>query len=145
MKRMLKYFCLSWALLTLALSANAADTIMYLPIEPAIKQAKEQGIIDGSVTFKFGSNSGSRDKIFAKDLVTNKKARKLGNSAEDSCVRAFHSALIQFQQRAKQDGATKVVNLIGYFKKKPYDSKKDFQCGVGGLMSGVALKGDLAK
>ena len=123
----------------------AADEMMILPIEQAMEEAKKQGMIDDSVQFKFGSGSGKGDKIFMKNLMTNKKANKFGKSAEGSCARAFHSAIIQFHKRAKQEGATKVVNLTGYFKKIPYDSKTNFQCGVGSLMSGVTLKGDLAR
>lgn len=129
----------------LSLSAVAADDIIYLPIKPAIDEAIKQGYIDNSVKFKFGSNSGKNDKIFMQQLTTNKKANKVGKSAEESCTRAFHSALIQFFQRAKQEGGTKVVNLTGWFKKIPYDSKTNFQCGVGTLMTGVTLKGDIAK
>ncbi|MEE3711439.1 MULTISPECIES: hypothetical protein [Campylobacter] len=129
----------------LSLSAVAADDIIYLPIKPAIDEAIKQGYIDNSVKFKFGSQSGAKDQIFMKQLTTNKKANKVGKSAEESCTRAFHSALIQFFQRAKQEGGTKVVNLTGWFKKIPYDSKTNFQCGVGTLMTGVTLKGDIAK
>lgn len=130
---------------TLSLSAVAADDIIYLPIKPAIEEAIKQGYIDNSVEFKFGSGSGAKDQIFMKQLTTNKKSNKVGKTAQESCNRAFHSALIQFFTRAKAEGGTKVVNLTGWFKKIPYDSKDKFQCGVGSLMSGVTLKGDIAK
>ena len=128
-----------------ATSIYAADDIRYFSIEEAIKEAKTQGIIDDSIQFKFGSGSGNKDKIFIKNLSTNKKSNKVGKDAKASCQRAFHSAILHFFTRAKREGATKVVNLTGYFKKIPYDSKTEFQCGVGNLMSGVTLRGDLAK
>lgn len=129
----------------LSINAIAADDIIYLPIKPALEEAIKEGYIDNSIKFKFGTGSGAKDKIFLKQLTTNKKANKVGKSAEASCTRAFHSALIQFFNRAKQEGGTKVVNLTGWFKKIPYDSKDHFQCGVGTIMSGVTLKGDIAK
>ena len=128
-----------------ATSIYAADDIRYFSIEEAIKEAKTQGIIDDSIQFKFGSGSGNKDKIFIKNLSTNKKSNKVGKDAKDSCQRALHQAILQFKKKKKREGATKVVNLTGYFKKIPYDSKTEFQCGVGNLMSGVTLRGDLAK
>ena len=128
-----------------ATSIYAADDIRYFSIEEAIKEAKTQGIIDDSIQFKFGSGSGNKDKIFIKNLSTNKKSNKVGKDATASGERGCHAAILQFFTRAKREGATKVVNLTGYFKKIPYDSKTEFQCGVGNLMSGVTLRGDLAK
>ena len=128
-----------------SISAFAKDDIIYLPIQPALEEAKRLGHIDGSIAFEFGSKSGKNDNVFLKDLITNKKYRKLGRSAEDACKQAFFSALIQFQTRAKSEGGKKVVNLTGYFKKIPYNSTKNFQCGVGGLMSGVTIRGDIEK
>lgn len=126
-------------------SANAADKIIYLPIDKALSEAREKGLIDKAIEFKFGSKSGSKDKIIVKDLISNKKSNKFGKSAEASCTRAFQSALIQLQEAAIEDGGKKVVNLTGYFKKISYDSPTMFQCGVGFLMSGVTLKGDIAQ
>ncbi|MCH5322625.1 MAG: excinuclease ABC subunit A [Helicobacter sp.] len=133
------------AVLFIFSNANAADDIIYLPIDKALQEARENGLIDASIEFKFGSKSGSKDKIIAKNLMTNKKSNKVGKDAEVSCTRAFHSALIQFQQAAIKNGGKKVVNLTGYFKKIPYDSPTMFQCGVGSIMSGVTLRGDIAQ
>ena len=37
------------------------------------------------------------------------------------------------------------TNIVSYFKKNEYKSATDFECHVGAIMAGVALKGDLVR
>ena len=78
-------------------------------------------------------------------LVSNKKTNAANKSDEEACIRAFLSAVKQFQESARDAGATKVVNLISYYKKKPFSSTTRYECHAGGVLAGVALKGDLAQ
>ena len=84
-------------------------------------------------------------KVIVKDLTSNKKTNGFNKSDEEACQIALLSALKSFQERAVKEGGTKVVNLTGYYKKQPFNSKTQFQCGSGSLMSGVTLRGDIAK
>jgi uncharacterized protein YbjQ (UPF0145 family) len=56
----------------------------------------------------------------------------------------LRSVLISFQESAKQQGANAVVGLISFYKKRPWTSAQQFECHVGALMSGVAMKGSAA-
>ena len=42
-------------------------------------------------------------------------------------------------------GATKVNNLISYYKKNLYRSASQYECHAGGFIAGVALRGDIAR
>ena len=83
--------------------------------------------------------------MIVRDLTSNKKTNGFNKSDEEACQIALLSALKSFQERAVKEGGTKVVNLTGYYKKQPFNSKTQFQCGSGSLMSGVTLRGDIAK
>lgn len=122
----------------------AKNEVQYFDLNSALQSAEFKRHLSGQITFKFGKGSGSNDTIIVPNLTSNKKAR-MSKSEEDSCQRALLNALITFEKRAVKEGGTKVVNLIGYYYKQPYDMKDKFQCGVGTLMTGVTLKGDIAK
>ena len=60
------------------------------------------------------------------ELILNKRIKNSSNSA-------------------KKENATKVVNLTSYFKKQEFKSTTEYECAIGNIMTGVALKGDIAK
>ena len=140
---MKKLFCLMCvAFVSIGFAKN---DIVYMDIKEAMGSPKAKEELHGDIEFKFGKGSGSADKIIKSNLTSNKKTNGAGKSDKDSCTQAFLSALITFQERARKEGGTKVVNLTGYFKKQPYDSTTQFQCAIGGVMTAVTLKGDIAK
>ena len=49
-------------------------------------------------------------------LVSNKKTNAANKSDEKSCQWAFLSTVKQFQDRAKSQGASKVGNIVSYYK-----------------------------
>ena len=131
----------------LAFSLQAADKMEYINIQETLDSALAKETLSGKISFSFGSKSGN-GKVIAKDLVTNKKsnAAMRGHDGKiESCKRSFISALKQFEDRAMRENGTKVIHLISYFTKKPYDSTTEFECATGTWMTGVALKGDVAK
>ena len=103
------------------------------------------GKLDGSV--KFYLTGQSTPKILKKmeEDVTNKKTNGVGKSNVESCKWAMLSALIAFQESAKARGANAVVDISSYYKKVEYKSTSQYECHVGNIMSGVALKGSYAK
>ena len=78
-------------------------------------------------------------------LVTNKKTNGFAKSAESSCDHVLRSALIQFQNTAKANGANAVTNLVSFYKSNETRSTTTYQCAKGTALAGVALKGDLVK
>ena len=57
----------------------------------------------------------------------------------------FLGALKALQEAAKERGANAVVDIESNYKNQVFTSATQYQCGAGGLMAGVALKGVYAK
>ena len=78
-------------------------------------------------------------------FTSNKNTNGVGKSDLVACQRAFLSAVLTFQQRARNEGGNAVVNLRSFYKSKPVSSATEFECGSGAVMSGVALRGDVVR
>ncbi|WP_296278101.1 excinuclease [uncultured Acinetobacter sp.] len=125
-------------------SVHAADTIHQFNFQEAVNRAVADGFLDGSVKFYLaGTKSGG--KVIEKGLVTNKKTNGFAKSAESSCDHVLRSALIQFQNTAKERGANAVTNLVSFYKSNETRSTTTYDCAKGTAIAGVALKGDIVK
>lgn len=131
------------SILALSVSTFARDDVKYFSIKDAINTTKAKEVLDPNIKISFGT--GTNAKFIVKGITSNKKTNAFHKSDEQACSWALLSALKSFQERAVREGGTKVVNLVGYYKKRKYDSKTKFQCGAGNIMAGVTLKGDIAK
>ena len=131
------------AALFVANSAYAKNDVMRFPIAAALAEPDAKAKLDPNIKFYFGNKSEGR-KI-TQQLSSNKKANGVGKSDQAACNRAFLSALLSFQDRAKKEGGNKVVNITSYYYKNVFVSDKEFECGVGSIMSGVTLRGYIAK
>ena len=127
----------------LALNLSARDDVHHFSIEEALSSPKAKEVLDPNIKLSFGS--GTKGNIIKSGLTANKKTNAFNKSDKEACEWAFLSAVKTFQERAVKEGGTKVINLTGYYKKKAFDSKTQFQCGAGALMAGVTLKGDITK
>lgn len=124
--------------------AHAKDNVVYFSLEKAVEAATASGKLDGSVKF-YLAGTGPKGQVLQANAVTNKKTNAVGKSDEKACVWVAQSALIQLQKAAKDAGANAVTNIVSYFRKHEYQSTTNFECHVGNIMAGVALKGDLAR
>ena len=124
--------------------AQARDAVHHFDFNKAVQSAKQKGLIDGSVQF-YLAGTGGQGQVIQKDIVTNKKTRGMGRSAEEGCEHVLHSAIIQMHNAAKERGATKVTNIVSYFKKNEYRSSTQYECHKGTAIASVALKGDLVR
>ncbi|WP_439256798.1 MULTISPECIES: excinuclease ABC subunit A [unclassified Lonepinella] len=138
----LKLISISIAALVLAACAPR-DTTHHLSINEALNSAQAKTVLNPNVKLYFAKSASG--KVLAKDLVTNKKTNAANKTDVEACQWAFLSAVKQFQDRAVSMGATKVTNLVSYYKKNVYSSATEFECHAGNLISGVALKGDIVK
>jgi uncharacterized protein YbjQ (UPF0145 family) len=125
-------------------AASAADKIVYFPLQKAVEAATAAGKLDGSVTFHLSGN-GPSGTALQRDVVTNKKSNAFAKGDEEVCLWTAQSALISLQESAKAAGANAVTNIVSYYRKTEHKSPTDFECHVGAIMAGVALRGDLAK
>ena len=133
------------ATLAIAPTAAARDTRQQFDIATAIAAGKADGTLDCSVQFHF---KGARAPAVASRLGparTNKKTNAFGKSDATACQWVFLGALKALQEAAKERGANAVIDIESNYKNQPFSSATQYECGAGGLMAGVALKGVYAK
>ena len=126
--------------------AEAKDTVSFLPIKAAFETSDAKEKLGKDIRFYFaGQGHPAVEARMSKGVVSNKKTNSSNKSNEAACNRAMLSALLQLQERARNEGGNAVINIESYYKKKSFKSKDQFECHSGLLMSGVALKGDVVK
>ncbi|UJF23678.1 excinuclease ABC subunit A [Suttonella sp. R2A3] len=130
-------------LAVLLLSAGCArNTTHYISIDEALNSPQAKEVLDPNIKLYFARGAGNAIKS---GLVSNKKTNSANKTDREACIWAFLSAVKQFQERAYDMGGTKVTNLISFYKKQPYSSQENFECHAGTVITGVALKGDIAR
>lgn len=128
-----------------ALPAQARDTQYMLPIDEGMNTKDAEAKLDGSVKFYFADQKSPQVLEKLATDVSNRKTNSFGKPDEVACNWAFLSALVAFEQRAKQLGANAVVNIVSYYKKNEVADSRQFECHAGAFVAGVALKGDFVK
>ena len=131
--------------LPVILPAHASDNAVMLPISEALEAKDAQEKLDDSIKLYFGTQSHPKVVTKLGTDVTNKKTNGFGKTAERACNWAFLAAVKQLQARANELGANAVINIVSYYKKETVTSTTEFECHKGGLIAGVALKGDFVK
>lgn len=138
---------LAAAILTLTFSSAALsrDTKHLLLLDEAMNTPDAQQKLDGSIKFYFADEGHPQVTQRAPGVVTNKKTNAFMKSDEEACSWVFLSAMISLQERAQREGADAVVNITSYYKRQEMASREQYECHAGGIMAGVALKGDVVK
>lgn len=140
-----KQLVLAFAALTAATLAYARNDVLTLPLDEVVQMGIEQGKLDGSV--KFYLSGAATPKISARmgEDVSNKKTNGVGKDDASGCKWAALSALIAFQESAKQKGANVVVDLHSFYKRSTVKNPVTYQCHAGNIVIGVTLKGTYAR
>ena len=142
---MKKHLVLALAALYAATMAHARNDVLTLPLDEVVRMGVEQGKLDGSV--KFYLSGAKTPKVSARlgEDVSNKKTNGVGKDDAFGCKWAALSALIAFQESAKQKGANAVVDLHSYYKRNTVKNPVTYQCHAGNIVIGVTLKGSYAR
>ena len=125
--------------------ALARDTRHMFSIAEALRSAAAEQQIDQNVRLVFGNQT---HPAVAKNLGTytsNRKTNAFNKSDKEACERAFVSAILSLQERARREGGDAVVNIRSYYKKTSIAHRTEYMCGAGALMAGVAFQGDVVK
>ena len=125
--------------------ALARDTVYHLPLADVLQMPEAQGKLDGSVKFYLAGQATPRVLEKKGEGMTNKKTNGVGKDDAFACRWAALSALVAFQNSAKQRGANAVVDLVSYYKKVEYKDAAQYECHAGGVVVGVTFKGEYAK
>ncbi|PJI98636.1 hypothetical protein CLU85_3465 [Acidovorax sp. 69] len=142
---MKKHLVLALVALSAGTMAHARNDVLTLPLDEVVRMGVEQGKLDGSV--KFYLSGAKTPKVSARlgEDVANKKTNGVGKDDAFGCKWAALSALIAFQESAKQKGANAVVDLHSYYKRDTIKNPVTYQCHAGNIVIGVTLKGTYAR
>lgn len=126
--------------------SQARDTMLLLPFDKVIQQMTQEGKLDGSVKFYLaGVPARGKVTVMSPGVVTNKKTNAFNKTDPEACEWVLQSAILQLNEAAKGAGANAVTNIASYYKKIERKDPVNFECHVGAIIAGVALKGDLSK
>lgn len=119
------------------------DTTHHFSINEALKSPEAAEVLNPNIKLYFGTPAPG--KVVLANAVTNKKTNAANKTDKEACQWVFLSAVKQLQDKAASKGATKVGNIVSYYKKNTFKSRTEYECHAGHLISGVALKGDIVK
>lgn len=137
-------FGMTLSLAVVSSPALARDTRYLIKISEVLTMPEAQGRIDPKIPFFFGAAAAPAGEKRG-EVVVNPKTNAVGKSDEQACRWVMLSALIDLQGRARKVGANAVVGIVSYFRKVTFSSETEFECHAGGIVAGVALKGELLK
>jgi uncharacterized protein YbjQ (UPF0145 family) len=130
---------------SLSAAAPARDSVLHLPLADVLSMPEAKTQLDGSVSFFLaGAPTPAVQSRLGSD-VSNKKTNGVGKDDALACRWAALSALVSFQKSAKERGANAIVDLVSYYRKTEYKDAALYECHAGGVVVGVALKGEYAK
>ncbi|MFT3806167.1 excinuclease ATPase subunit [Arenimonas sp.] len=129
----------------MAAPALSRDTVLHLPVASVADKAYSQGKLDPAIALYFAGQKTPAIAARLGDGVSNRKTSSVGKGDEEACRWAMLSAMMALQQDAKSHGANAVVGIVSYYKKNEFRSATEFECHAGGLMTGVALKGEYVR
>ncbi|WP_175948559.1 excinuclease ABC subunit A [Burkholderia pyrrocinia] len=141
MKRSLMLAALSATFVTS--HAFARDSIAIYPVDAAL--ASEPGKVTPDVALFFAGQNHPAVIHSLGVAATNKKTNAFGKSDLQACQHVFLSAVIELQDRARQEGGNAVINIKSNYHNILTASPTEFTCGAGAVIAGVALVGDVVK
>ncbi len=133
------------ALLLLTFKAYARDDLKTYDFNSVVERGYSEGILDENIRFILKGNNVPKIVNNHGEFKVNRKTNGFGKPGKKSCDWALLSALKSLQEQAKSLQANYVVNIISNYKSNEYQDSEKYQCGVGFLMSGVALKADIVQ
>ena len=119
-----------------------ADDIKHsFSIQEALASKEYKGRLNKEIKFYFGTKPDQRIRKNLGNFVTNKKTNAFLKTDRKACEWVFLSALLSLQKQVVAKGGNAVINISSFYKKNEMSSETRFDCYVGLLMAGVALKG----
>ncbi len=98
----------------------------------ALKSAEAQSVLDPAVSVSYGSTSGATN-------VSRQSSNAVGKSPDETCQRAFLSAVKRFQASAQKRNK-RSVRLVSFYDRKTKGGS-EYECHIGTWHSHVVLKG----
>lgn len=131
--------------LALILSPLAADRILFLPISKARDTYDYRQKMRGKTAFHFGDPAkapgGASFGYGTADLKTN----ILDKTDEQACNHVFLSCMIALKRKADSLKTDAVIGITSVYAGNEYSSDSLFECRIGKVAAGVALRGNFIK
>ncbi|MDB5470437.1 MAG: excinuclease [Caulobacter sp.] len=120
------------------------DRIMTMSIQDVLSSPDYAAKGPSDIKFYFADQPVTVKQVVGPVQTSRKSSNYSGNNPPKACRWAMLSALIALAEEARLQGGNAVVGIKSNYRNVETASRDTFQCGVGGLMVGVALKGDIA-
>lgn len=133
------------ALILSSTAVVARDDQLIFPLKDALETPAAQSKLDKDVKLFFGKQKYPKPMQIIGEWKTNKKTNAFNKSDKEACEWVFLSAVLELQERARQEGGNAVVDIRSNYKNHEVSSETEYTCGAGGLMAGAAFKGTVVK
>ncbi|MDO9337034.1 MAG: hypothetical protein Q7T61_11585 [Caulobacter sp.] len=125
-------------------AARDSDKILSLTLESARSHPDYAAKAPTDIKFYFDGQPVTVKQLLG-PVKTSRKTNGSGKrNKPDACRWALISGLIALAEEARLQGGNAVVNIKSNFGDVESSSPDSYKCGVGSIMVGVALKGDVA-
>lgn len=131
------------ATLMISSLASAREDRIKLNIAEAFDKLSIQSQLEGVQMF-FGDQTYPSSIREMSVIRTNRKTNAFGKSDKQACEWVFLSALLALKDSAISQGGNAVINIKSNYDNREFISSDEFQCGVGRIIAGVALIGQVA-
>ena len=132
------------ALLLAVSTADAREDRLKFSIAEAMAKPDTKAKLAGDIKFYWGKSVPAGARTLG-TFTANKKTNLFNKSDADGCYWAWLSAMISLQDRARKEGGNALVNVHSVYKNETFISSKEYMCGAGNVVGGVALRGTVAK
>ena len=126
-------------------AASADDVKAKFPIKKAVSTAVFDEKVGHQVKFFFGDPRNAPGGKSFGYASCNAKGSTLKREGEDACDWVFASCMIEMRAQADSAGADAIVGIESIYGGKVFSSDSLFECHLGKVASGVALRGNLIK
>ncbi|WP_293390895.1 hypothetical protein [Nevskia sp.] len=124
-------------------SAVARDTRLQLPIADATTSAGNR--LGNAVKLFWGPQAYPEVEHRFATVTANKKTNFFNKSDKEGCEWAWLSAVLALQERAVREGGNAVVEITSVYRGGVLSSEREYECGAGSVIGGVALQGTIVK
>lgn len=128
-----------------SMPAQAANKKVMLPISGAMNDNDAKAKLGDQVQFFFGKQATPKVLEKLGSDKTSQKTNAFAKSDQKVCHWAFLSAMLSLQKRARELNANAVINIVSNYDNVEFSSDTEFECHVGNVVGGVALKADFVR
>ncbi len=126
-------------------AARADDVKAKFPIQKAVSAAVFDEKIGHQVKLHFGNPATAPGGKSFGYATCNAKGSTLKREGEDACDWVFTSCMIDLKAQADSAGADAIIGIVSAYDGKTFVSDSLFECHLGKVAAGVALRGNLIK